>query len=66
MYRATFGYDGLAHVADDGGQAVGAYVGMCLIENRVGCTMIVKQLHHPLHVASLLTSREEFSVGESA
>ena len=41
-------------------------MGMCLIEDGVIGSVIMENLHNPLHVASLLRSAEEFAIGERA
>ena len=65
MDLAAVGEDTFADIADDGGEFVGTYVGMCFVEDGVGCTEEMEEFHDTLHVTAFLGAGEEFSVRES-
>lgn len=57
--------DTFAHVLDDGGQFVGTNMRVRFVEDGVGCSEEMEELHHALHVASFFGTGEEFAIRES-
>ena len=56
--------DTFADILDDRRQFIGAYMRMCLIEHRIGCTEEMEKFHHSLHVSPFLGAGEEFAIRE--
>ena len=56
--------DTFADVFDDGGQFVGTDMRVRFVEDGVGCSEEMEELHDALHVSAFFGTGEEFAVGE--
>lgn len=64
MDFSAVGEDALPDVFDDGGQFVGTDMRVCFVEDGVGCSEEMKELHDALHISAFFGTGEEFTVGE--
>lgn len=56
--------DTFAYVFDDGGQFVGTNMRVRFVEDGVGCSEEMEELHDALHISAFFGTGEEFAVGE--
>ena len=64
MDFSAVGEDALPDVFDDGRQFVGTDMRVRFVEDGVGCSEEMKELHDALHVSAFFGTGEEFAVGE--
>ena len=61
---SAVGEDTFAHVLDDGRQFVGTDMRVRFVEDGVGCSEEMEELHDALHVSAFFGTGEEFAIGE--